>query len=396
MDTNQDILINVRLQIAKKSLELNKQLNPELRALKMRAAELTAQVNKSKRPFAGFALSIMFLGQQMKQIFTSIATAGLSTFNDVAHSVEGNITSLDLLNAEWTYLKFNIGEALMPLIDWLIPIVSSIADWVQEHQALTAAIVAGGLALGTVLMVAGALKLAFDGIAGALTFMAPLFAGIQTSIAAVAAEAGWGFVLTTLGLWALAAVAVIAAWETNFAAFQEFIKGIFGGIWVTIKTVWEGLVTIFKGVWNIIKGIFTGDFSLLLDGIIKVFQGAIKIIVALFLGLGAAIYNILAFSWNSVVALFVGGLKIILSIIQTAVDAFNKISPVAISTKGLASAQKDLSSLKTSASLSYLSGEQIQSGISNVTDNRIFNITIDRSTDQSIVDQILNQMKSRA
>lgn len=126
-------------------------------------------VGKSKKSledtFDGAALSLLFFGQQLNSIFRNIATGGIQTFNDVISKTQETSTNVDRLTGAYKFLQFQIGEALAPVVDFLTPIVISVADWVSENQKLTRNLVVAGVVIGGVLTTVSALKLAFDATA---------------------------------------------------------------------------------------------------------------------------------------------------------------------------------------------------------------------------------------
>lgn len=122
--------------------------------------------NEMKRgafQFQGWAMSIMFFGMAMQRAFTTIWKQSTRVFNDVMHSVEGTVTNTDMLKGSFTYLGFVIGQALDPLLGFFIPIVDKVAELANQFPKTTAAIVAGGAALGTLFLVGGSGTLALYG-----------------------------------------------------------------------------------------------------------------------------------------------------------------------------------------------------------------------------------------
>lgn len=129
---------------------------------KLEAFEMPKDVFKPT-PFAGWAMSIMFAGMAMQRMFDTIWKSSTKTFNDIMHSVEGTSTKFDMLSGSTAYLGFTIGQALEPVIDYIIPIVDAIANWVEENPKLTATLIVLMGVLGTMAMVGGSLQLAYNG-----------------------------------------------------------------------------------------------------------------------------------------------------------------------------------------------------------------------------------------
>ena len=128
------------------------------------AKRITEDLGKSTKKFSMWALGVMFFGQALKRVFGSIAKSGIRVFQDVMHSVQGTVTNFDLLKGSLLFLSFSIGQALEPMIRFLIPIIDTVSEWVSENQGLTAGIIATGFALGVVFGVGGAAVLAIESL----------------------------------------------------------------------------------------------------------------------------------------------------------------------------------------------------------------------------------------
>ena len=392
-----DIVIVARAEVARAVADLRKlqrSINQTGRkaytqlATKQEAVyQSQMRLNKAlgKVPFAGYALSIMFFGSAMVNTFKQITTFGVRAFQDVMHSVDGTVTQFDLLGASLLYLGFTIGQALEPVIAWLIPIVDSIAEWVSENQALTAGLLLTLGVLGSILMVGGALKLAFDGFATAFALIGP--AATQAGAATTAAST---IGIAAIAAWTAAIVLFIAAWQTNFAGIKDFVKNTFDIIWGIISGVFGGLVDIVKGVIKILKAIFTGDFTMLWEGLVQVVQGFKEVMLNIFVGLGSAIYNIFAFAMNLVTGLILGTLRLVLDGIRAALVAAEKFTGLSLGSGAVATAISAVDKLRKAATVDYISGEQVKKAISYVTDNRVININVDSSAGSDVGSQILS------
>jgi hypothetical protein len=255
-----DILIKARIQVIEDQnlLAKLKKVKAPMAAVAMaqeKLARSSAALDSAmgKIPFSGYALSVMFLGQQLQAMFTNMARFGVKAFNDVMHSVEGTVTQSDMLNSSMTYLGFTIGQALEPVLAYLIPIIDKVADWIVQNPKLTAGIIAVGTALGTILGIGGAAKLAFDGLSGTFFALSGAFSSTSTALGAV--SIGLGGILLVAGLLALAVAGVVLAW-----------KGLV-----------EGFSQLTSGVVDVFKGLLDGDFTLLLQGLINIVSGVVKI-----------------------------------------------------------------------------------------------------------------------
>lgn len=351
------------------------------------------RLNKSlgKVPFAGYALSIMFFGAALVNTFKQIATFGVRSFQDVMHSVDGTVTQFDLLGASMLYLGFTIGQALEPVIAWLIPIIDSIAEWVSENQKLTAGLLVAVGVLGVILTLGGSLKLAFDGFVGAFALLGPAISAAGSAFATFFAAIG----VAGFGLLLVALLAFIAAWQTNFAGIRDFVKNTFDVIWGIMKGVFGGIIDIVKGVIKILKGIFEGDFTMLWEGLVQVVEGFKDIMFNIFVGLGAAIYNIFALSMNLVSGIILGTIRLLLDGIRLAVQAAERMTGFDLGSGAVVGAISKLDSLRNATKVDYISGEQVQQAISYVTDNRIININVDSSASSDVGSTLLREIEAR-
>jgi hypothetical protein len=120
-------------------------------------------LKKVQKPFAGWAMSIMFAGMALQRFSMSIYKFGTKAFQEISHSVEGTVTNTDMLQGSMKYLGFTVGQALEPVVAFLIPIIDKISEWVERNPKLTATITTLGIALGSIFMVGGMGVLAING-----------------------------------------------------------------------------------------------------------------------------------------------------------------------------------------------------------------------------------------
>jgi len=134
---------------------------------------LPEKTNKAKKSILDFGramggLSLMFAGQKIERSMIRLMTTTVSTFTRISKSQSEAGQGLTALGANFTMLKFSIGNAiataLQPLIPMLINIISSITNWVQENPRLTAGIVEFGLALGALMSAGGSFVLFLSGL----------------------------------------------------------------------------------------------------------------------------------------------------------------------------------------------------------------------------------------
>ena len=256
------------------------------------AKRITEDLGKSTKKFSMWALGVMFFGQALKRVFGSIAKSGIRVFQDVMHSVQGTVTNFDLLKGSLLFLSFSIGQALEPMIRFLIPIIDLVSEWVTQNQTLAATIIAGGLAFGTLLAVVGSGVLAFDSMAKAIT-------RINTGLAAANMGTLGAFFtnpVTLSVITALAALAVVswATWK-NVPGIMGKIKDIFselkeplGALKTDFIELIQSILPSFDASWQTVGGVLLWFTTIFVD-FIKVFVNGARTIV----NASSAIINVL-------------------------------------------------------------------------------------------------------
>lgn len=150
-------------QVSESEKQVTEPMRDRLNKAKNTSDKLKTKVNRLKREFQGWALSIMFFGMAIKRAFSIIWKSSTKTFNEVMSSVEGSVTSFDRLNGSIKYLQFRAGQALEPLARFMIPIVDKVSEWIQKNQTLFSGIVAALGVGGPVLMALGMGTLSLNG-----------------------------------------------------------------------------------------------------------------------------------------------------------------------------------------------------------------------------------------
>ena len=251
------------------------------------------KITQKARPmFQGWMLSVLFLAQAMSRVFQQIRQQSIKTFQEVAHSVNGEVTNKNNHNGEMDNLKYTVGstinETLTPLIPLIVDIITRIANWETQNPRLVATIIDVGSALAFLLNIGAQIGLLLNGLS---------MAGI--SFSGVISGLGTIFTTTFLMITGLIALAIIA-WKTNFGGFRDFLKNMFGGVFETISRIFKGIVAIVKDVMTIVTGIFEGDFDKVFRGILSLFKNVIKLVLQIANFVGFAVENVVIFLLNSV------------------------------------------------------------------------------------------------
>lgn len=170
-----------------------------------------------------------------------------------ANTAQGQFQRLQLSLAE---TKETIGAALLPIIEKVLPVLTSFGNWASENTAvfLTVAGVIGGIA-AAVLLVNGAMT--------AWTAITTAFTTVQAAFNAVMAMNP--IVLIVVGIGLLIAALVIA--YKKFEGFRNVVDSVFS----FIKTAVSGGFDFFKGYIEFVLGIYKGIFN----GVAKIWNNTI-------------------------------------------------------------------------------------------------------------------------
>jgi hypothetical protein len=170
-----------------------------------------------------------------------------------ANTAQGQFQRLQLSLAE---TKETIGAALLPIIEKVLPVLTTFGNWASENTAvfLTVAGVIGGIA-AAVLLVNGAMT--------AWTAITTAFTAVQTAFNAVMAMNP--IVLIVVGIGLLIAALVIA--YKKFEGFRNVVDSVFS----FIKTAVSGGFDFFKGYIEFVLGIYKGIFN----GVAKIWNNTI-------------------------------------------------------------------------------------------------------------------------
>jgi hypothetical protein len=269
---------------------------------------------------------------------------GMAELRDQAHALGLTVSTesardaallTDTLNILWRVLKqgvFTIGSALAPVIvdvsNRITRVVVRVSEWIKQNKALvvtalkvTAAIVAGGIALV-------ALGWLISGVAAAVGGLASVVAGIGAALGVIGSAVA--AILSPMGLVISAAVALAGtllvttdagaealAWlGDRFRALKDTVFKVIGGIsdalaagdiglaakilWLSLKLAWQEGVAALNRVWLEAKRFFLGTVQ-------KMWYGALALSEEILHGLEVAWIETTAFlskTWTSFTAGF--------------------------------------------------------------------------------------------
>ena len=126
-----------------------------------------------EKKLLGVGLAALFTGMAIKNASQQALMATFKTFQTVTEGTIAYNQSIGRLSAAFEFLKFSIADAFLTsqlgqdLLELLINLFDFVSGLSPETQKFLAVILLVGVALGTVLMIAGQIGLAFLGITSA-------------------------------------------------------------------------------------------------------------------------------------------------------------------------------------------------------------------------------------
>ena len=233
-------------------------LRGETEAIRRYAGDVTDASLEHFRLSEGMQKSVKDMSEQEKRLLRLdlIMKQTNTMAGDFANTQNSLANQMRIASAEFENTRAAIGMALLPIMEKLagalMPILSSISDWIKQNPALSKWIIIITAAIGALLIPLGALLLILPGLAAG-------FAMVSASILPI-----------TIGLVAVVAAvaAAILIWK-NWDKIMEVVK--------------KGLVLVAKGFLEYVKTIMKGaraiaDFIPGMDGLArKIDEGIGKI-----------------------------------------------------------------------------------------------------------------------
>ncbi len=227
---------------------------PILQEIKTRFPDLSqasAQVHIKKAFGSDEAVKfVLQMSQGMKELEGNISSigdamkGGTALTEEMAKAMNQDIGSqFTLVRQQLMNLAEILGRSLLPIVLPVMHGLSAVILWFQKLAKaapnVTRAVLVLSMALGALLVGAGALVAGF----GTLGLLLPaITAGVTGFGAAVASVGGliaaWFWPVTlVIGAVALAIYGLKRAWETNFAGIRDVVVGT----WEKVKAVFEGI-----------------------------------------------------------------------------------------------------------------------------------------------------------
>ena len=222
-------------------------------------------VEDHRQRFKMYLLSIMFFGMIIQRTFQKMAETTLGTFMKITEAQTTAGQAVSALSAHWEYLKFSVGEAIASFIEanpWIIELIDSIADFVQQNGQLIATLTILGIAFGGTIGLIGQLGLGISGLSMGWKALVVALSAIKGTIAATdmlaaveasamgatTATSGLTVVLYALIVPILLIIATLAAlwlaWQTNFGNIRQTI----GTMVMGIQLLWNAIEPVFRNI----------------------------------------------------------------------------------------------------------------------------------------------------
>jgi len=280
-----------------------------------RAANGIRNLTHGMRGFRMEALGVMFFGMALvgmfKKLFSPVSEAfGIS----------------ELFGMMLMMLFLPIMEAIFPVLLGLMTWFMNLSPGVKKAIGIFVILIG---VFGAIIMILGTLAL---GLGSLILFWPIIVSTIGGAIATIIGSLGL-FIVPILLIIAIV-VGMYLAWKENFLGMKSIVQSFVEGF----KTLFSGIINFFTGLFLIIKGIFTGDWSMIWEGVKKIFLGAVQAIWGLtkmlVAGIFAILIGIVKIVWNIiklVVAPFVWlwnflvGHSLIPDLINAIIDWFKKL-----------------------------------------------------------------------
>jgi hypothetical protein len=200
-------------------------------------------------------------GATTDEVFAAMSETFKGQASTAANTTQGKMKNLGIQMGE---LKESIGQAVLPLVEKMLPALQAFSDWASQNKGL---ILALGVVIGTIAtaIIATNAALAIYNTIQALT------AALNTALTATF-TALW---VATGAIVILAIIAALVALQVKFDIFGKavnLIKGYFTELWDVARFVFGAIKTGFEGLKDLADSIF--------DGMGGAFKGVINAVIS--------------------------------------------------------------------------------------------------------------------
>lgn len=207
---------------------------------------------------------------------------------DFARTSDGLANSQRILTAELENIKISLGQALLPIVQELIPYVKGLTDaWSNLSPETQKAVLVIGVAGAAIL-----------GAVTAVVKLIAIFNTLKVTYAAITAaqlSLNLAFLTNPIFLVVAAIVALIAIFVVAYNKIDWFKKGV-DTMFATIKSIVLGVVSAIRSAWD---GLWS-FFEKLKEPAIKIFKGIANAISAPF----RTAFNLIADLYNNTIGKF--------------------------------------------------------------------------------------------
>jgi len=193
-------------------------------------------------------------GASTDEVFAALGKTFSGQASTAANTASGKMKSFGIQMGEF---KESVGAAVFPVVEKLLPALSSFATWISNNVGLV-------VTLGTVIGGIAAAVLLTNGAIAAWNALTAITAAVN-AVLATSFSALW--VATGVGI-ILAIIAALVVLQVKFDIFGKAIDGIktgFNFLWGTVKTVFNWV----KDNWPLLLAVLTGPFGLAVLAVVK-------------------------------------------------------------------------------------------------------------------------------
>ena len=270
----------MNIDVAEAARKFQSGLAGESEPLKKYGIDISAAAIETFAYANGIAIAGEKLTEQQKVLarYGSIMEQTNKTAGDFANTSGSLANQTRILDAQMTDFKASLGEALLPILEKVTPLLLKMVDWAVNNQGV------------------------FLAIAGAVGILAVSILAVNAAMLLNPA------ILITAGIVAIG-VAIVVAYK-KFETFRKIVDTVFAGIKAAVNfgiEAWKGYVAYVKFVLDAATKVLQffrndvwGVFKQIVTGVASIMGGVVNALVAPF----KAAFNGIARAWNDTIGKF--------------------------------------------------------------------------------------------
>lgn len=232
--------------ISKTFVKNGKQIRDTVKMVNGKIKSVRRSMQDYKRQFDADALGVMFFGMAIRRVTDAIGKSAVSTFQDIMHSVEGNVTAFDEWDTAAKKVQFQMGQALEPMIRAFTPLMEWLAKVIDQNEFAFQVLFGTLVALGSLLATYGTLQLGMNALLNLFTKLVPVIKAVGSTIGWVAANP-WTIWIAGI----IAAIFWINKMQQAMGGWGEFFKSVARGTVLAIAAIVDAIVTAVSTVINV-------------------------------------------------------------------------------------------------------------------------------------------------